>query len=161
VTGPEPVTGISGPRLSVAVVSGATATIANTPPLVTGDQARRRHGLPPAPYAGAAAVRPQRLAAPVRVQLEAFSAHPLERDAEELYAPADGYLGPDGTVSPVRRSLEDRPVYEALLSPEDGLCLLPYMAGQTFFPDVSRLFEEVDRFGLDGSSTPTERPVSP
>jgi L-asparaginase len=162
-----------GPRLSVAVFSGATATIQNTAPLVTSNQARRRHGLPPLTRAGADALRPQRLAAPVTVYIEAYSAHPLERDAESLYAPPDGYVGADGSFSPVRRSAADRPVHKATLTPDDGLYLLPYMARQadgtawdgdctrpgapaaearqTFLPDASRLFEEVDRFGLDGS----------
>jgi L-asparaginase len=160
-------------RLSVAVFSGATATIQNTGPLVTSNQARRRHGLPLLPHPGPDALRPQRLAAPVTVYIEAYSAHPLERDAEQLYAPPDGYLGDDGVVCPERRSPGDTPVHEAVLSPEDGLYLLPYMARQagggawdgdctrpgapaeearqTFFPDAARLFEEVDRFGLDGA----------
>ena len=38
------------------------------------------------------ALRPQRLAAPVTVYVEQFSAHPLERDAAELYGPPDGYI---------------------------------------------------------------------
>ena len=37
-------------------------------------------------------LRAQRLAAPVTVYIEQFSAHPLERDHAELYAPPDGYL---------------------------------------------------------------------
>ena len=62
------------------------------------------------------------------------------------------------------------PVYEVTLHPDDGLYLLPYMARQAdgkawdddcahagapeqlarqpFYPDASRLFEEIDRFGL-------------
>ena len=64
----------------------------------------------------------------------------------------------------------DIPVYEVTLRPEDGVYLLPYMARQAggqawdeycafpgapaekcrvpFYPDASRLFEEIDRFGL-------------
>ena len=42
---------------------------------------------------------PQRLAAPVTVYVEQFSAHPLERDAAELYAPPDGYLDVRGRFS--------------------------------------------------------------
>jgi L-asparaginase len=161
------------PRLSIAVFSGPTATIQNTEPLITSNQARHRSGLPLLPYPGKDALRPQRLAASVRVYIEAWSAHPLERDAERLYAPPDGYLGVDGEFSSTRRSPADTPVYEAVLSPEDGLYLLPYMARQadgtawesecafhgapakqarqTFYPDAARLFEEVDRFGLDGA----------
>ncbi len=161
-------------RLSVVVFSGATATIQNTEPLITSDQARRRHGLPTPPVGPHGdALRPQRLAAPVTVYIEAFSAHPLERDAAHLYAEPDGYLAPDGTVSAERRSEHDVPVHEAVLSPEDGLYPLPYMARQadgsawdgdcahpaapdalarqTFLPDASRLVEEIDRFGLDAT----------
>jgi L-asparaginase len=161
-------------RLSIAVFSGPTATIQNSPALVTGAQARKRHGLP-AP--GAAdrfeAVRAQRLAAPVKVYIEAYSAHPLEQDRAGLYAPPDGYVDRNGAFHAERTSPEDVPVHEAELRPEDGLYLLPYMARQaggspwdgtathpgadmahtrqTFYPDASRVFEEIDRFGLDGN----------
>jgi hypothetical protein len=163
----------AGERLAVAVFSGGAATIQNTEPLVTSNQARSKHGLPTLPHPGADVLRPQRLAAPVRVYIEAYSAHPLERDAAHLYAPPDGFLGDDGVVRPERQADTDVPVHEAVLSPEDGLYLLPYMARQadgsawdgectrpgapaeearqTFFPDASRLFEEIDRFGLDGA----------
>jgi hypothetical protein len=65
----------------------------------------------------------------------------------------------------------DIPVYEVTLRPEDGLYPLPYMARQAdgqpwegdgstptapaaqcrqpFYPDASRLFEEIDRLGID------------
>ncbi len=100
---------------------------------------------------------PQRLHEPVRVRIEKFSAHPLESDAAEVYHD-------DG-----------KPYYEVELRPEDGAYLLPYVARrndgsadgapfedadlrdasigyggrQSFFPDASRLFEEIDR-GLSG-----------
>lgn len=115
-------------------------------------------------------LRPQRLAASVTVYVEQFSAHPLERDAAELYGPPDGYLGADGVLRDAPRSSDDVGVYEVILEPQDGLYLLPYMARQAdgspweddtafpnapqdkarqpFFPDASRLFEEIDRFGL-------------
>jgi hypothetical protein len=120
------------------------------------------------------ALRAQRLAAPARVYVEQFSAHPLEKDAEELYGPPDGFLAPDGSFSPQRQSEADKPVYEIELKPEDGLYPLPYMATQAdgtaweeemavpggddskarqgFFPDGSRSFEEIDRLslGVDG-----------
>ena len=64
------------------------------------------------------------------VYVEQFSAHPLESDASELYAPPDGYLGADGVLPLNRASVDDRPVYEVTLNPEDGLYLLPYMARQ-------------------------------
>lgn len=160
-----------GRRTRVAVFSGPTATLLNTAPLVTSDHARRRHGLPPRPAAGRFDVlRPQRLAVPVTVYIEAYSAHPLERDAAHLYAPPDGYVDAAGNFSEQQRHHDDVPVYVAELRPEDGLYLLPYMARQsdgsaweaegvspmaspetnrqTFFPDAARLVEEIDRFGL-------------
>ena len=116
-------------------------------------------------------LRPQRLAAPAKVYVEQFSAHPLEGDAAELYAPPDGYLHGDGTFSQERKSPDDRPVYEIELQPDDGYYPLPYMAVQAdgsaweeecsqpfapeaesrqpFLPDGSRSFEEIDRLGID------------
>ena len=115
-------------------------------------------------------LRLQRLAAPVTVYIEQFSAHPLERDAEELYAPPDGYLDLSGVFHKQRTSPKDKAVYEVTLKPEDGLYPLPYMARQAsgqpwemdgrekdspaelcrvpFYPDGSRLFEEIDRLGM-------------
>ncbi|MGH3166167.1 MAG: asparaginase domain-containing protein [Trebonia sp.] len=163
---------MSQSRPRIAVFSGPTATIQNSAPLVTGAQARERHGLPPlcAPRRFDL-LRPQRLAKPVVVYVEAFSAHPLERDAQALYAPPDGYLDAEGEFHQQRTSPDDVAVYEVELRPEDGLYLLPYMARriaggaweaatvvpdsdfgnirQTFYPDASRIFEEMDRFGLD------------
>jgi hypothetical protein len=162
-------------RKRIAVFSGPTATIQNTVPLVTSNKARQKYGLPlgtnedgtPLRYDH---LRPQRLAKPVTVYVEQFSAHPLERDAAELYGPPDGYVGADGVVRSERGTPEDVPVYEVTLDPADGLYLLPYMARQAdgspwdddaaypgapehqarqpFLPDPSRLFEEIDRFGL-------------
>ena len=43
--------------------------------------------------------RYQRLAAPVTVYIEMFTAHPLESDARELYAPPDGYVNGRGVFS--------------------------------------------------------------
>tara|TARA_R110002020_G_scaffold17746_5_gene61888 strand:- start:152 stop:1828 length:1677 start_codon:yes stop_codon:yes gene_type:complete len=164
-------------KIRIAHLAGPTATIQNTPPLVTSNKARLRRGLPPlmAGNGNAAAfdpLRAQKLAAPVKVYVEQFSAHPLEADAAELYGPPDGYLAADGSFSPERRSDADKPVYEIELSPDDGLYPLPYMAlqkdgspweeeatapnsplsRQGFFPDGSRSFEEIDRLsiGADG-----------
>jgi L-asparaginase len=79
-------------KIRIAHLAGPNATIQNTPPLVTSNKARLRRGL--APMEGAKdALRPQRLAAPVTVYVEPFSAHPLEADAAELYGPPDGYIG--------------------------------------------------------------------
>lgn len=156
----------------IAVVVGPTATIVNTPPLVTSSKARRKYGLDDFDEATGRldAIRPQRLAAPVTVYIEQFSAHPLEMDASELYADPDGFIGADGTFSKAARGPEDVAVYEVELRPDDGLYLLPYMARkrdgsawesgdkevgasgefrQTFYPDASRLFEEINRFEVD------------
>jgi hypothetical protein len=167
------VTGV--PRKRIAVFSGPTATIQNTVPLITSNKARAKYGLPARTHADGSPMRfdhlrPQRLAAPVTVYVQQFSAHPLERDAAELYGPPDGYLGRDGVVRSTPVDEADVPVYEVRLEPDDGLYLLPYMARQAdgtawdddtahpgapehqarqpFLPDASRLFEEIDRFGL-------------
>jgi L-asparaginase len=123
------------------------------------------------------ALRAQRLAAPVKVYVEQFSAHPLERDAAELYATADGFIDAEGGFHKERRGASDKPVYEVELRPEDGLYPLPYMARQAdgepweeecavpnapadkarqgFFPDGSRSFAEIDRLsvGADGRAS--------
>src|SRR5713101_451984 len=124
----------------IAVFSGPTSTIANSQPLVTSNKARLKYGLPPRSNLDGSSMRfdvlrAQRLAAPVTVYVEQFSAHPLERDAAELYAAElyaapDGYLDADGKFSVERKSSTDVPVYEVVLKPEDGLYALPYMARQ-------------------------------
>jgi hypothetical protein len=143
--------------------------------LVTSNKAREKYGLPSRTHDDGTplrfdVLRLQRLAAPITVYVEQFSAHPLERDAAELYAPPDGYLDARGVFHKERTSLTDKPVYEIMLRPEDGLYPLPYMARQAsgqawemdgteknapgelcrvpFFPDGSRLFEEIDRLGI-------------
>jgi L-asparaginase len=162
-------------RIRIAHLSGDQATIQNTPPLVTSSKARARHGLPLLTGQRFDALRPQRLAAPARVYVEQFSAHPLESDAEELYGPPDGYIATDGTFRRELRHPTDKAVYEIELKPEDGLYPLPYMARQKdgspweddsvkpasniarqpFFPDGSRSFEEIDRLsvGIDGHAS--------
>ena len=163
-------------RPTIAVFSGPTATVQNSEPLVTSNKARRKYGLPLLSNPDGSpfrfdALRPQRLAAPVTVYVEQFSAHPLEADAAELYGPPDGYLDTAGAFHKERQGTADRPVYEVVLEPTDGLYWLPYMARQqdgsawdsecarpfapqeqarqTFFPDASRIVEEIDRIGLD------------
>ena len=165
---------MSKPR--IAVFSGPTATVQNSEALVTSNKARRKYGLPlmTDPDGGPIrfdAIRPQRLASPVTVYVEQFSGHPLEADAAELYAPPDGYLDASGAFHKERTREDDRPVYEVVLEPSDGLYWLPYMARQrdgsawesecsfplapaelcrqTFYPDASRILEEIDRIGLD------------
>lgn len=81
----------------IAVFSGPTATIQNSQALVTSNKARAKFRLPLLSNPDGTplrfdALRPQRLAAPVTVYVEAMSAHPLEQDMAELYAPPDGYL---------------------------------------------------------------------
>ncbi len=165
-------------RTRIAVFSGPTATIQNSEPLVTSNKAREKYGLPLRSNADGSAMRfdvlrPQRLAMPVTVYIEQFSAHPLEQDAAELYGPPDGFIDARGVFHKEQRSADDKAVFEVILKPEDGLYPLPYMARQAsgqaweedatekgapaelcrvpFFPDGSRLFEEIDRFGISGS----------
>jgi L-asparaginase len=167
-------------KARIAHLAGPNATIQNTPPLVTSNKARAKHKLPlltnpdgsPAHFD---ALRPQRLAAPVTVYVEQFSAHPLEADAAELYGPPDCYIDSAGRVHKERQSAGDKPVYEIELRPEDGLYPLPYMATQAdggaweeecafpnapeaqarqgFFPDGSRSFEEIDRLQIGEKGT--------
>jgi hypothetical protein len=162
-------------KARIVHLAGPNATIQNTPPLVTSNKTRAKYGLPaltnpdgsPAPFD---VLRPQRLAAPVTIYVEQFSAHPLEADAAELYGPPDGYIDSAGNVHKERQSADDKPVYEIELRPEDGLYPLPYMATQVdgaaweeecafpdapepkarqgFFPDGSRSFEEIDRLQI-------------
>ena len=94
----------------IAVFSGPTATIQNNAPLVTSNKAREQYGLPLLKDASGAVLtdwpRYQRLAAPVTVYVEMFTAHPLEADVKELYAPPDGYVNAKGVFSkePRRRT---------------------------------------------------------
>src|SRR5262245_36573650 len=78
----------------IAVFSGPNATIQNNKPLITSNKAREQYGLPLRKDASGQPLvdwpRYQRLAAPVTVYIEMFTAHPLEADARELYAPPDG-----------------------------------------------------------------------
>ena len=168
------------PKARIAHLAGPNATIQNTPPLVTSNKARAKHNLPPLtnPDGSPArfdVLRAQRLAAPVTVYVEQFSAHPLEADAAELYGPPDGYIDSAGQVHKERQSADDKPVYEVELRPEDGLYPLPYMALQAdgaaweeecafpnapepkarqgFFPDGSRSFEEIDRLQIGEHGT--------
>ncbi len=158
----------------IAVFSGPTATIQNSRPLITSNKARAAHGLPLRTGADGQPLAfdllyPQRLAAPATVYVEMFTAHPLESDVAELYAAPDGYVAADGTFSPTRRAATDKPVYAVQLLPADGLYPLPYMgrqkdgsawdstaafrgapfsqSRQTFYPNASRIFEEIERNG--------------
>src|SRR5882762_10880195 len=96
-------------KARLAHLAGPNATIQNTHPLVTSNKARAKNKLPlltnpdgtPARFE---VLRAQRLAAPVTVYVEQFSAHPLEADAAELYGAPDGWLGSDGQVREEQRS---------------------------------------------------------
>ena len=162
-------------KARIAHLAGPNATIQNTPPLVTSNKARAKYRLPLLTNPDGSPARfdvlcPQRLAAPVTVYVEQFSAHPLEADAAELYGLPDGYVDSAGNLHKERQSVSDKPVYEIELRPEDGLYPLPYMATQAdgeaweeecafpnapeakarqgFFPDGSRSFEEIDRLQI-------------
>src|SRR5947199_74927 len=162
-------------KTKLAVFSSPTATIQNSEPLVTSNKARENYGLPPRLNPDGTpmrfdVLRAQKLATAVTVYIEQFSAHPLERDAAELYAPPDGYLDSSGVFHKQPTGPNDKAVYAVTLRPEDGLYPLPYMARQAngqgwemdgteknapgelcrvpFFPDGSRLFEEIDRLGI-------------
>jgi L-asparaginase len=159
-------------KVKIAHLAGPTATIQNTPPLVTSNKARRKYGLPPRKQRDGTlelfdVLRAQRLAASATVYVECFSAHPLEADAAELYGPPDGYVDAKGMFHKERTSPQDKPVFEIEIRPEDGVYPMPYMARQAngepweeectepyapaakarqgFFPDGSRSFEEIDR----------------
>ena len=135
----------------VAVFAGPYATISNSPPLVTSNKGRYPDDRKlPGRFDH---LVPQRLYEPVTVRIARLSAHPMEEEAAKVYHD-------DGL-----------PYYEVELSPEDGLYLLPYMARrrdesehgrpfesadldepsqqyggrQFFYPDASRMFEEIDR----------------
>jgi L-asparaginase len=167
-------------KTRIAHLAGPMATIQNTPPLVTSNKARRKYDLPPrqnpdGTMARFDVLRGQRLAAPVKVYVEQFSAHPLEVEAAELYGPPDGYLDGEGRFHRERQGKDNKPVYEVELRPEDGLYPLPYMARQAdgaaweeectaygasdtrarqgFFPDGSHSFEEIDRLSIGVGGT--------
>ena len=161
------------PRPKIAIFSGPSATIQNNKPLITSNKAREQYGLPQLlDTHGKARMdwpRYQRIAAPVTVYIEMFSAHPLEKQAAELYAAPDGFVNATGEFSKERKNAGDKPVYAVTLKPEDGLYALPYMgrqkngepwegvatspgapfskSRQTFVPDASRIFEEIERNG--------------
>jgi len=47
-----------------------------------------------------------------------------------MYGPPDGYVDSTGAFHETRQNAGDKPVYKAVLRPEDELYLLPYMALQ-------------------------------
>jgi L-asparaginase len=117
-------------KARIAHLTGPNATIQNTPPLVTSNKARAKHNLAPLTNPDGTparfdVLRGQRLAAPVTLYVEQFSAHPLEADAAELYGLPDGYIDSAGQLHRERQSADDKPVYEVELRPEDGFYPLP------------------------------------
>jgi L-asparaginase/Glu-tRNA(Gln) amidotransferase subunit D len=160
-------------RPKIAIFSGPSATIQNNKPLITSNKAREQYGLPQLKDADGKPrmdwPRYQRIAAPVTVYIQMFSAHPLEQQMAELYAAPDGFVNATGEFSKEKKHPADKPVYAVTLKPEDGLYALPYMgrqasgapwegvatgpgapfsqARQTFVPDASRIFEEIERNG--------------
>jgi hypothetical protein len=162
-------------RPKIAHLTGPTATIQNSPPLVTSNKARLKYGLPVRKNTDGTdqrfdVLRAQRLAAPATVYVEYFTAHPLESDAAELYGPPDGYLDAKGVFHKEPTSPHDKAVFEIEIRPEDGVYPMPYMARQAdgqawegectepgapaakarqaFYPDGSRSFEEIDRLSI-------------
>ena len=142
-------------RPKIAVFSGPTSTIANSPSLVTSNKGRNGGDRPlPGRFDHLVA---QSLYEPVTVRIKKFSGHPMEEDGREVYWD------------------NGQEYYEVELHPEDGAYLLPYMARrndgsgpgvpfeagdmtdsaigyggrQTFYPDASRVFADIDR-GISG-----------
>jgi len=139
----------------IAVFSGPTSTIANSPALVTSNKGR--NGGERTLEGRFDHLVAQSLHEPVTVRIKKYSAHPMEEDAKDVY-------WDDGQA-----------YYEVELHPEDGSYLLPYMARrkngagpgapfeagdmvdptigyggrQTFYPDASRVFADIDR-GIAG-----------
>ena len=110
------------PKVKIAHLAGPTATIQNSPPLVTSNKARQKYGLSPRKNPDGSdqrfdILRAQRLAAPATVYVECFSAHPLEADAAELYGPPDGYLDAKGAFHKERTSPQDKAVFEIEIRP--------------------------------------------
>ncbi len=123
-------------------------------------------------------LRQQRLAAPVKVYVEQFSAHPLERDAADLYGPPDGYIDVDGHFHKDQRGADGQaglrgrtasrrtdfircPTWRCRRTASLGKRNAPSpsapdeQARQGFFPDGSRSFEDIDRMaiGVDGKAS--------
>ena len=138
-------------RPKIAVFSGPTSTIANSPALVTSNKGRLEgEKTLPGRFDHLVA---QSLYEPVIVRIKKFSAHPMEEDAKDVYFD-------DG-----------KDYYEVEIRPEDGPFLLPYLARrkdgsgpgtpfeagdmtnlaiqyggrQSFYPDASRVFADIDR----------------
>ena len=138
-------------RPKVAIFSGPTSTIGNSPTLVTSNKGR----VPGERVLGGRYdhLVVQNLYEPVTVRIKKYSAHPLEEDAKAVYHD-------DG-----------KDYYEVELRPEDGPYPLPYVGRradgsstggpfeegdlldpslgyggrQFFYPDASQIFVDIDR----------------
>lgn len=135
----------------IAVVAGPTATILNTPPL----RGRVDGHIP---------LRAQRVGATATVWVEYLSAHPMESDVSGRQSGPDGFLTARGEVSPTRTAESDLPVVAVTLT-AGSLYGLPYEPRpstddpwepggwddprQTFFPDASRAYAEIDTLLVD------------
>ena len=162
-------------RPRIAHLAGPTATVQNSPPLVTSNKARQKYGLPVRKNRDGSdarfdALRAQRLAAPATVYVECFSAHPLEADAANSTVRPTAIWTPRACSTRSAQVPQDKAVFEIDIRPDDGLYPLPYMARkadgeawegectepgapasqarQSFYPDGSRSFEEIDRLGI-------------
>ncbi len=138
-------------KARIAVFSGPTSTIANSPTLVTSNKGRLSdERILPGRYDH---LVPQLLHEPVVVRIRKYSAHPLEEDSAAVYH-QDGKeyyeveLRPDDGPYPLpyvaRRtngSAHGQPFEEADLSDPD----IDYGGRQFFYPDASRMFAEIDR----------------
>ena len=139
----------------IVVFSGPRSTVTNNPALVT--SAKGRLDGDPELEGRFDHLVAQTLHEPATVRIKKFSGHPLEEDAKAVYHD------------------NGKDYWEVELSPEDGSYLLPYMARradgtpngrpfedadarnpeldfggrQSFFPDASRLFADIDR-GIGG-----------
>lgn len=138
-------------RPKIAIFSGPTSTIGNSPTLVTSNTGRRPgERLLPGRYDHLVA---QSLYEAVTVKIKKYSAHPLEEDAAAVYhqdgkdyyevelRPEDGpyplpYLGRRGDGSASGAPFEE----SDLLDPS-----IQYGGRQFFYPDASRIFADIDR----------------
>ena len=130
-------------KARIAHLAGPNATIQNTPPLVTSNKARAKHGLSLLTHTDGSparfdVLRPQRLAAPVRVYVEQFSAHPLEADAAELYGPPDGYIDSAGHVHQERQSAGDKRSTKWNCVPRTGFTRCPTWPHRRMVPPGRR-----------------------
>ena len=154
---------MSKPRLLVC--SGPRATIAKSPPLITSGKGRTAEEGADDPRFDT--LVPQYLAERVDIQIEPFSAHPMEEGAAEAYHDADAEA------------------HEVTLRPGDGPYPLPYVARrddgtedgapfdpadaedpdrgewrQFFYPDAERVFAEIDRGVYGRTRRGTAAPLS-